>query len=143
MAARGAKFTYKVGSSNYTDQTNSSTYDLVQEAKNIGFPDVQSYNVEVPGRNGLLNLTQALTGSTVYNNREIKLTYFCAYPEGDTHRTSLLTMLNRMHGQIVNYYDLDVSTTKYYTGECSISWDEVNAYYCRFTVTIDAEPNQH
>ena len=47
--------------------------DLVQETKEISNPSVQTYTVQVPGRDGLLNLTKSLTGRVCYNNRKIEL----------------------------------------------------------------------
>ena len=49
--------------------------DLVQEVKEIDPPTIQSYFVEVPGRNGLLNLTKGLTGDVTYKNRSLKFQY--------------------------------------------------------------------
>ena len=36
-------------------------------------PEVKAEYIEVPGRNGQIDLTEALTGYTVYNNRQIVL----------------------------------------------------------------------
>ena len=79
--------------------------DLVQEKKEIGKPTVQSYTVQVPGRNGLLNLTKALTGKVSYYNRTLSFQYF-----GSGSRAGLLELdaiMSRFHGETIRIIDDD------------------------------------
>ena len=109
---------------------------LVQEVKEIGKPTVQSYTVEVPGRNGLLNLTKGLTGRVTYSNRLLKFEYF-----GDGTRSELLEideLLSRFHGETVQIVDDDYPNA-YYEGEMTVS-TAFFPNYARFILEVDAQP---
>lgn len=110
--------------------------DLVQEKKEIGKPKIQSYTVEVPGRNGLLNLTKGLTGRVMYNNRSLSFQYF-----GTGTRSRLLeldTLMSRYHGQTIRIID-DDHPDHYYEGEVSVD-TEFKSNYIIISLTVDAQP---
>lgn len=110
--------------------------DLVQEVKTIGKPTVQSYTAQVPGRNGLLNLTKGLTGKVVYYNRSLKFQYF-----GDGARSRLLeldTYFSRYHGETIRIIDDDYPD-HFYEGEASVS-TVFNGNYITITLTVNAQP---
>lgn len=110
--------------------------DLVQEEKEIGKPDIQSYTVEVPGRNGLLNLTKALTGRVAYSNRDLKFQYF-----GSGSRAELLALdeaMSRYHGETIRIIDDDYPN-HYYEGEASVS-TEFKPNHILISLKVDAQP---
>lgn len=109
---------------------------LVQEVKEIEKPKIQSYTVEVPGRNGLLNLTKGLTGKVTYSNRSMEFQYFGSGP-----RETLLeidTLLSYYHGETVRIIDDDYPN-HYYEGEVSVA-SELKSNYIVVTLTVDAQP---
>ena len=110
--------------------------DLVQTSKVIGVPEVQSYLVEVPGRNGLLNLTKGLTGEVAYKNRTLKMEYVSL----DKKETQLevLDTMNSYHGDFIRIID-DDTPDYYYEGECTVS-SEWNGVVLTITLEIDAYP---
>ena len=110
--------------------------DLVQTTKEINQPDIQSYLVEVPGRNGLLNLTKGLTGNITYKNRTIKLEYLATGKRED--QLKKLDLFNTWHGDVITVID-DDTPDDYYIGEASVShkWDGV---LLTITLSINAEP---
>lgn len=110
--------------------------DLVQETKKIENPSVQSYTVQVPGRNGLLNLTKSLTGRVCYNNRKIELVYV-----GTGNRSDLLNLQDRFnsyHGQILRIVD-DDTPLYYYEGECDVEC-VVMPNYIKISIEMNALP---
>lgn len=110
--------------------------DLVQEEKKIEKPKIQSHTVEVPGRNGLLNLTKGLTGRVMYYNRTLSFRYF-----GTGARSRLLeldTLLSRYHGQTIRIVDDDYPD-HYYEGEASVE-TELKGNYIIISLTVDAQP---
>lgn len=110
--------------------------DLVQEKKEIGKPDIQSFTVQVPGRNGLLNLTKGLTGKVNYYNRSLSFQYF-----GTGKRERLLWLdfyMSRLHGQTIRIIDDDYPG-HYYEGEASVE-TELNGNYITITLEVDAQP---
>lgn len=110
--------------------------DLVQEEKEIGKPEIQSHTVEIPGRNGLLNLTKALTGKVAYSNRDLKFKYF-----GSGSRAELLALdeaMSRYHGETIRVIDDDYPDY-YYEGEASVS-TEFKPNYILISLKVDAQP---
>lgn len=110
--------------------------DLVQEKKEIGKPDIQTYTAQVPGRNGLLNLTKALTGKVAYYNRPLSFQYF-----GTGEREHLLeidTFITRLHGQTIQIVDDDFPN-HYFEGEVSVD-TELHGNYITITLDVDAQP---
>lgn len=110
--------------------------DLVQEKKEIGKPEIQSHTVEVPGRNGLLNLTKSLTGKVAYTNRKLEFQYF-----GDGSRAELLLLddlFSEYHGETVRIID-DDRPNHYYEGEMSVS-TEIHGNYITIELEVDAQP---
>lgn len=110
--------------------------DLVQEKKEIGKPKIQSYTAQVPGRNGLLNLTKGLTGKVSYYNRSLSFQYF-----GTGNRDRLLELdayMSRYHGETIRIIDDDYPE-HYYEGEASVS-TVFKSNYITITVTVDAQP---
>lgn len=110
--------------------------DLVQEKKNIDKPTIQSYTVQVPGRNGLLNLTKGLTGKVAYNNRLLSFQYFGT---GDRERLLYLDdFMSQYHGETIRIID-DDHPDHYYEGEASVS-TVFNRNYVTIVLTVDAQP---
>ena len=109
---------------------------LVQEIKEIGKPAVQTYTVQVPGRNGLLNLTKGLTGRVMYNNRPLRFQY-CG-DGSHPHLLDLDALMSRYHGQTVRIIDDDYPE-HYYEGEAAVS--TVFGYgYLTITLSVNALP---
>lgn len=128
---RGCRFEYTWGSFH-----TGNDLDWVQEEKEISTPEVQSYYVEVPGRNGKVNLTTALTGSVCFNNRDIKLKY-CATGSW-VERLQAVDMINRLHGQTVRIFD-DDTPGFYYIAEVYIN-TEMQPGYTSVLIEGDAQP---
>ena len=66
--------TCKIGGVQYT------ALDLM--SVQVGLPDIKTQSESVPGADGEIDLTDALTGGPVFGNRQIKLR-FCFAPTGD------------------------------------------------------------
>lgn len=110
--------------------------DLIQEAKELGNPTPQSYLVEVPGRNGLLNLTKGLTGKVCYNNRPLKFQYL-----GTGNHDILLDtvdVFNTFHGETIRIID-DDTPDWYYEGEASVETKR-DGVLVTITLNVNADP---
>lgn len=110
--------------------------DLVQEIKEIGNPEIQTYNVEIPGRNGKLRLTKNLTGRVTYFNRKIKLQYLSSGSRADLQ--VIKDLLSKYHGEVIRIID-DDTPDYYYEGECSVENVDKGSYV-QSVLTIDADP---
>ena len=110
--------------------------DLVQEKKETGKPTIQTFTAQVPGRDGLLNLTRSLTGKVNYYNRPLSFQYF-----GDGTREQLLDLdayFSRFHGQTIRIIDDDYPDY-YYEGEASVK-TSLNRNYITIVLEVDAQP---
>ena len=105
-------------------------------------PEVKAEYIEVPGRNGQIDLTEALTGYTVYNNRQIVLEL------GGRKRSQdwpgfMSNFLNDLHGKSVKVI-FDNDSSYYYQGRATVESDyEKGNEIARFTLTINAEPYKY
>ena len=50
-------------------------WNLILSSVEIEYPEAQTYYLDVPGMDGHLDLSEALTGDIQYKNREIKITF--------------------------------------------------------------------
>ena len=110
--------------------------DLVQEVKELDNPTPQTYTVEVPGRNGLLNLTDALTGNVCYKNRTLKFQYLA---NGDNNTLmSIISLFNSFHGQAIRIID-DDTPDWYYEGIATVKVKR-DSVLAKITLELNADP---
>lgn len=112
-------------------------YGLKQIGYGASTPEPRTNTVEVPGRNGLLDLTGAM-GPVTYNNREV---WGCFREYGDTsaHMIKYSNILNKYHGQRVKVV-LDAEPDYYYDGRCTVSTDYTNKKARLINLSVDADP---
>lgn len=109
--------------------------DLIQEVKELGNPTPQSYLVEVPGRNGLLNLTKGLTGNVTYSNRPLKFQYLASGTYEEVEET--IDFFNSLHGETFKVID-DDTPDYYYEGEATVT---VTRKGILTTITLELNAN--
>ena len=106
--------------------------------KYIDAPKTEIYTVNVPGRHGLLDFSEALTGSPVYKNRTVSITL--AYPgSGSQWHDRYSEILDQLHGRVVQMV-MDSDPRYYYEGRCSVSSKRKDGFYSTFTISLDAYP---
>lgn len=100
----------------------------------IGLPTVKTQTESVPGADGELDLTAALTGGPVFGNRQIKLRFGFA-PEGTFDFYSFAAAV---HGRRLK---LELSNKSgYYIGRYTVGTPDTSLDRTTFDVTIDADP---
>ena len=110
--------------------------NLVMTGKSLPPPKAQTYTVEVPGRNGVLDLSEFITGDIAYYNRTLTFNFV-----GDGSRETVLNLIDRM----CEYHGKDVIITTddylewYYSGRAEVDYVD-HGYYVEFTLTVDAFP---
>ena len=109
---------------------------MVMTEKDYGTPTAQTFKVNVPGRNGELDLSEFLTGEVHYNNREMKFKFLA-----DGNRENIKTAISKMllfHGQSAEIISDDYPDS-YYKGRISIVPHDYGSY-AEFEMSVDAEP---
>ena len=120
--------------------THSDDLGLFLTAYEIEAPEVQRYTIEVPGRNGLLDLTNTIFGESKFYNRTITIELSAIYTPFATAWPDILTaVLKAVHGQTLNV-TFDDDPDWHWTGLCEVSPDAEND---SFTITVDAQPYKY
>ena len=117
-----------------------SAYDewnIVLTKTEIPLPEPKTSTVDIKGANGLLDLSEALTGDILYNNRTIKLNFEMM---DDTDFYDLISDIsNYLHGRVVTVR-LTKDEDYYYIGRASINnWECVKRKGI-IVITVNCEP---
>ena len=111
---------------------------LIDGSESIGLPEVQSYTIEVPGRNGLLDLTEALNGEVAYKNRVCSWQFADAREYGE-RTAALVELANMIHGRKLDFV-LDDRPEYTGTGRFTAEIEENYKGYTILNVEADCEP---
>ena len=120
----------------YINGKYTGDMDLVMTERNIGTPEAQTYKVDVPGRNGSLDLSEFLTGDIRYSNRTLNFKFIAA-----GSREKILAAIDEImlfHGQQAEII-LDDYLNYFYKGRVSVGIND-NGHYAELEMSVDAEP---
>lgn len=112
---------------------------MILNAKSLTPPEPKTNYVTVDGRNGDLDLSEALTGEITYENRDAEFTLISTHGTYTDREKIITQMVGILHGRkhrIVLPDDLD----HYLIGRCTISDITNNLSYCELTIEATCEP---
>ena len=115
-------------------------YGLLLASKSISLPEVRTNMIDVPGRDGLLDASEVLTGEVTYKNRTItlKLTGVDTVT-GKKWPATISDFCNKVHGKRVKV-TFPEDTTHYYSGRCSVGKVGLVKMMQTIPVTVDCDP---
>lgn len=120
-----------------------SAYDewnIVLTKHDIPLPAPKISTVDIKGADGLLDLSEVLTGDILYNNRQMKLTFEMM---DDRDYFELITNIsNYLHGRNVTVR-LTRDSDYYYIGRASINQWECVKRKGVIVITVDCEPYKY
>ena len=120
-----------------------SAYDewnIVLTKAEIPLPTAKTSTVNIKGSDGVLDLSEVLTGDVLYNNRTIKLTFEMM---DDTDYYDLISNIsNYLHGKRITV-NLTNDEDYYYVGRASISNWECVKRKGKIVVTVDCDPYKY
>lgn len=104
-------------------------------------PEPKTYTVDIPGGNGVIDLTEALTGDVAYKNRKQEFTF--AVIDVKNFEKVKTEVSNFLHGRAFDYtMTMDPGYT--YHGRFSVDSYSHEAYanglLGQFKITVDADP---
>lgn len=114
----------------------SEVYSLTLATKNIAPPTPKTKYVDVPARNGAIDLTEAVTSSVKYEDRKITMSFIYK----GTNITSVASnVYKEFHGKVCDVIFGD-DLNFHYHGR--ISFTNLNAFlkYGKMTLEMEAEP---
>ena len=115
-------------------------YGLLLASKSISLPEVRTNMIDVPGRDGLLDASEVLTGEVTYKNRTItlKLTGVDKVT-GKTWPATISDFCNKVHGKRVKI-TFPEDTAHFYIGRCSVGKVGLVKMMQTIPVTVDCDP---
>ena len=113
---------------------------LVLSEKVIGTPSPKEETIDIPGGDGVLDLTEFF-GGVKYENRQLSFEFSTLVPQSQF--MDLFSMVqNALHGQKMNI-SLDADPEWYYTGRISVSEWKADKSIGRLTIDCNCEPYKH
>lgn len=108
----------------------------------ISMPESDSKTISVPGMDGVIDLTESLTGRVTYKPRVLSFTFDC--PDGDMlhWHTYQAIIAGACHGKTMQI-TLDHDKGYYYVGRVAVSFEKKNLVNSTVTFTITAEPYKY
>lgn len=113
-------------------------FELILSSKEIGLPEPKTQTVSVFGRDGDIDLTDALGDCVTFENR--KLTFTFSVLDGARNWPMVLSEIsNYLHGQKMRII-LDVDKGFYYWGRCKVNSYKSNKTLGIVVIECDVEP---
>ena len=100
----------------------------------IPMPKVQTNYVSIPGRNGMLDLSESY-GEVKYSNRSIAITMYAV----GNYDAVVSELLNTVHGKSMNI-TFSKDNSFYYIGRVDVSSIAKHNGYCQIAISVNAEP---
>lgn len=100
-------------------------------------PEVQTNTVEIPGKSGSLDLSEALTGYPLFSNRSLE-TQFIVFDQNKYWMDVYTDVVDKLHGKRMKIRLVD-DPDWYYEGRVSVSFTS-NSDYSSIDISCDLEP---
>lgn len=112
------------------------------EPYTIDYPIAKTHTIDIPGADGVMDLTEALNGYVHYDNRKIELNFSCPdkdYFEYEKLRQEVAKILHGRKCKII----LDNDEKYYYEGRLSINFEKSSKAESTLTITGDMDPYKY
>lgn len=114
-------------------------YGLILTTRpDTGSPKPKTYSQDIPGADGVLDLTEATTGEVKFSNRTVTIQakIVLPYEEQEALKSQIL---GDCHGKKLKII-LDEDIERYYYGRVSVTFPQKSHDQLYVTFTVDAEP---
>lgn len=112
-------------------------FGMYLKSYDIGFPEPKTETVDVPGMNGVIDLTDVF-GEVYYKNRHLSFT-FSVIRKNMEWDELLNTLTEYLHGKKMRII-LDSDPEHYWYGRCTINTFSTDRRISTITIDCDAEP---
>ena len=125
----------------FGDKHSYKDWNMILVSKDVATPEPKTNNIEIPGADGVIDLTEALTGDIKYNNR--KLTFeFAIRREFGKHLAIQSKISNYLQGKKLKII-IDDDKSFYYIGRCIINKFQSDNTIGKLIIEVDAEPYKY
>ena len=116
-------------------------YGLILNDKIIGSPSVKTYEIDVPYRDGKIDVTGKTNGHVCYDNRSLRFTFTCLKPLSEWPRI-YSELLNTFHGKRMQVI-CDDDIAFYYSARLNVNQWESDKTIGKIVIEGDAEPYKY
>ncbi len=117
-------------------------WDLVCTRIEISDPERKTYFVEIPGRDGVIDLSEALVGDVKYGNRELRMEFVRRQNNRTRWHLRSSDILDYCHGQRRKLI-LDSDRSYYYEGRLRAETEKDFKGVDCFTISVTADPYKY
>lgn len=122
------------------DKSAHIDWHLVLTKVEIPLPNAKTSTIDIQGADGVLDLSEALTGDVVYDNRVVKLTFELL--DLSSYYDLISEISNYLHGRVVTFV-LSKDDSYYYTGRASINSWECSKNKGKIVISVDCDPYKY
>lgn len=112
---------------------------LTLTAKDVTAPEAKTNYVSIDGMSGTLDLSEALTGDVLYNDRTVTASFWSSEGTFQERATLLKTVTAALHGKKVQIVEPD-DPEHYFLGRIKIKGVEQDQVHIAFTIEATCEP---
>lgn len=114
-------------------------WGLILNTKQIDPPTPKTYTVTVDGRDGEIDLSEALTGTIQYENRNASFTFIVTDGTYQDRQDLLMEIMGTVHGKRLKVFT-DDDPDHYLIGRWEVKDIDTKAGYTTFTITASCDP---
>lgn len=123
----------------FGDKNTWDDWHLIPESRPLFLPpDVKTKYVDIPGSNGHKDISEALTGEPLYENRTGDITFYVENGHQEWH-VLYAEIMNYLHGQQMHAY-LEDDPSFYYEGRFSVNEWESDEHFSKITISYNVYP---
>lgn len=117
-------------------------WNLILTSKSITPPEPKTYYVDIDGADGSLDLSEALSGATVYKDRNITATFWTDKGTRSDRVRLLQEIRSAVHGKKLSIIEPD-DPSHYFTGRVKITGESNNLAYAEISIEAICEPYRY
>lgn len=124
----------------FGDKKSYDDWGLLLERMKISFPDAKTKPVDLPGADGVLDLTE-INGPVKYETRKVEFSFSCIAGYGEWH--SLASQIaSAVHGRRLKVM-LDTDPGYYYIGRFELETEKTDDVLAGVTITGTVDPYKY
>lgn len=123
----------------FGDYHTAVDWGMLLTTKNIDLPKPMSKTVKIDGRDGELDLTEALGGVVRYESRKMEFKFLLIDGTYQERLEVVADVLSKVHGQRLEIL-LDDDKDFYFVGRCRVTKADINASMGEIDIEVEADP---